>query len=690
MLEDYVPAKASLSTGITISSPVLERNKWSYARPNNSTNELEKDGNIVAPTFDSIYDNWYSNLSGSKVAYINGEISGSRINIYDNYFVASNFNPYLSDTNVYNAGKSIYQQADTNNFIHSDFNVLQNNVSRSLYSTSRQKLEISGSSQVIGSGSYVLLLTASLQDSYLSLDSYVLPRYGGVKLSSVNYNTYTSASLTYVGDNSYGKTAAIDHYVRKIGLFTQIISSSFFPSRNLTSLKYLIDESGSLTELSQTALSNIDSHWVEVQNTFKLGRRSTVALFDNQQYGDQKTTDGVKSIFDSGYSYYPILYYSGSNDPKLYFQYVGRGNGILMGVNNGGYFITGSTNNLYIASAFTGGTGSIYAAFDISDTNFSIGNSYYYNIRRSGSANYTNNFPTYSISQNANMAFSANFGINVSFPTTASSVTYKFDLFYNPTGTTTSSSIGSQTQTFTSTTASLAGTLNFTVTSSLRDYAPGDQVTFQLRQYSVTGSLTSSLASTGDGTVYTGLKNSLNPSGISPFATTGSGQFISGSNSVDTLTFNQSLSSFIDYQYLPATSSVSLHNAYGNVDYTFSPKVGDVILLYYNNNTQYQELNISRVTPGTKYSITVSPNLVSNLALGSYGSNTISKVILLSKVPDETNINLIFDKNDGSTSYGFLIPDNLSPDVLKNIDTITKEVKQKLLSSQAAVTINTV
>jgi hypothetical protein len=686
MLEDNIPARVSLSTGITINSPVLERNKWSYARPNNTTNEAEKDGSIVAPIFDSIYDNWYSNLSGSKVAYINGEISGSRINIYDNYFVASNFNPYLSDINVYNAGKSIYQQADTNNFVHSDFNILQNNVSRSLYSTSRKRLEISGSTGIIGSGSYSLYLSASLQDSYLSLDSYLLPRYNGVKISSATYNNYTSASSTYAGDNSYGKTAVIDHYVRKIGLFTQIISSSFFPNRNLTSLKYLVDESGSLTELSQTSLNSIDSHWIEVQNNFKLGRQSTVALFDNQQYGDQKTTDGVKPIFDSGYSYYPILYYSGSNDPRLYFQYVGKGNGILMAANNGGFFITGSVDNRYTASAFIGGTGSILTTFDTLDPNYSIGNSYYSNIRRSQ----TNSFPTYSISQNANMAFSVNFGINVQFPATASSVTYKFDLFYNPTGTTTSSSIGSQTQTFTSTTASFAGTLNFTVTSSFRDFTPGDQVTFQLRQYSVTGSLTSSLLSTGDGTVYTGLRNTLNASGINPFSTTGSGQFISGSNGVDTLTFNQSLSSFIDYQYLPATSSVSLHNAYGNIDYTFSPKVGDVILLYYNNNTQYQELNINRVTPGTKYSLTVSPNLVSNLASGSYVSNTISKVILLSKIPDETNINLTFDKNDGSTSYGFLIPDNLSPDVLKNIDVITRQVKQKLLSSQAAVTINTV
>ena len=927
MLEDSVPARASLSTGVTINSPVLERNKWSYARPNNTTNEAEKDGNIVAPVLESVYDNWYSYLSGSRTSYLNGEIPGTEIDIYNSYFesnpnpwirglqytssnafspqvsssnpfpiygyktqyfsnltntfksdvtasfvstpssltlnapqltpfvpsgsfningiiiaitgstlptntpaiiyvstgssfdntvnnISASFNfskslaPYSSSIQYINAnnefsnliltsslaissavantyyvisgsttiyfsgavdnpssqsfdvngisfiatssifpntsdkiyvptgstvdgtlsnitvalnfsrslapysssfqqisssvsasgifftinpygvylGSSLPKMPSYDDFIRSDYNILLNNVSRSLFSTSRQKLEISGSSGIIGSGSYPLLLSASLQDSYLSLDSYTLPRHKGVKISSLKYNIYTSSSLEYIGDDSYGKTAVIDHYVKKIGLFTQIISSSFFPLRNQTALKCLIDERVSLTELSQTSLNGIDSHWAEVQNTFKLGRQATVALFDNQQYGDQKTTDGVKPIFDSGYSYYPILYYSGSNDPKLYFQYVGKGNGILMAANNGGFFITGSTSNLYTASAFTGGTGSIFSAFDTLDSNFGIGNSYYSNIR----VGQTNSFPTYSISQNANMAFSTNFGINVQFPTAASSVTYKFDLFYNPTTTTTSSSIGTQTQTFTSSVNSLSGILNFTVTSSFRDFTPGDQITFQLRQYGVSGNLTSSLLSTGDGTVYTGLKNALGFSGINPNATTGSGQFISGSNGVDTLTFNQSLSSFVDYQYLPATSSVSLHNAYGNVDNTFSPKVGDVIFLYYNNNTQYQELNISRVNPGTKYSIGVTPNLVTNLSAGTYAANTVSKVLLLSKVPDETNINLSFDKDDDVTSYGFLIPDNLSPDLLKNIDTITRQVKQKILSSQSGITINTI
>jgi hypothetical protein len=690
MLEDYVPARTSLSTGVTISSPVLERNKWSYAQPK-AINELEKDGSIVAPVLESVYDPYYSKLSGSRVAYFDGAIEGTNMDIYNGYFVPSNFNPYLGDLSLYNSGKSIYQQISSNTFIHSDFNILQNNVSQSLYSFARKTLEISGSSGYIGKGSHLILTTASLQDSYLSLDSYTLPRYEGVKISSATYNKYTSASLNYNGDYSYGKTATIDHYVRKFGLFTQIVSSSFFPSRNLTSLKYLVDESGSLTELSQTPIAAADSHWAELQNTFKLGKSTTVALFDNQQYSNQKTTDGGKNIFDSGYSYYPILYYSGS-DSKLFFQYTGKGTGILSRVNNGGYFIgstpTGSIR--YDIYNLTSGTGSLYSAFDVNDDNFSAGNSYYSNIRRGTAAS----FPTYSVPQDSNMAFSANFGIDVRFPSATGSVTYKFDMFYNPSGSIISSSIGSQTQTFTPNTSTLASTLVFNVTSSFRDFVPSDRITFQLIQFNlITGSLgfgnfTASLARTGDGTVYDGLRNSIATSGINPFASPVSGQFISGSNGVDTLILNQSLSSFNDYLYLSQTSSADLHPSYGNVDNTFSPKVGDTLLIYYNNNTQYQELNISSVSVGTKTSLTVSPNLVTNLAIGSYNSNTVSKLILLSKVADETNINLVFDKEDGQTSYGFLIPENLSPDVLQNIDTITRQVKVKILTDQSGITLN--
>jgi hypothetical protein len=40
---------------------------------------------------------------------------------------------------------------------------------------------------------------------------------------------------------------------------------------------------------------------------------------------------------------------------------------------------------------------------------------------------------------------------------------------------------------------------------------------------------------------------------------------------------------------------------------------------------------------------------------------------------------LSFIKPDGETSLGLIIPNDIHPDVLNNIDIITKEVKQKLI-----------
>jgi len=791
MLEDYVPARTSLSTGVTINSPVLERNKWSYAQPK-ASNEIEKDGSVIAPIFESVYDPFYYDLSGSKISYINGEIPGSEINVYDDYFVASNKNPWLGNlqytssdaffpqvsssypfpvfgykfiyetsaslanifipsvtasftssastqsvdvggilfvvtaSNMTNTSKIIYvptgstttntiqnisvalnysrslapyssslqnisssisssgllytvntygtlpgnakpKMPDYNDFIHSDFNVMLNNVSSSLTSNYRKKLEISGSSQMIGSGSFPLLVTASLQDSYLSLSSYILPRYSGSKTYSATYNIYTD------GDQSYGKSAAIDRYVRKFGLFTQVVSSSFFSSRNLVALKYLVDESGSLTELSQIPTSSADSHWSEVQNTFKLGSVPTVALFDNQQYGDQKKTDGPKSVFDSGYSYYPTLYYS-TGSTKLYFQYVGKGTSILFRSDNNNGFINGGSTNPYTPNG-----GFVYNVFNTIDGTFD-GRIYY-------SLGSNNNFPSYSVSQNITMDFSANFGVNIQFPTAAQSASYTFSIVSG------STTLVSETKSFTSSLGNLSSVLEFNVTSSYANFNPGDKVYFRLQQVTSSNNYTASLLSTGDRTPYTGLKNTISTAttGINPFATSSAAPFISSSNGTDTLYLNESLSSFKDYLFLSQTSSADLHPVYGNIDYTFTPKVGDVLLLYYNNNTQVQELNIvSAIKNSSILELKVSPNLASNLAVSSYTSGTINKLLLLSKLPDETNINLIFDKEDGTTSYGFVIPDNLSPDVLRNIDTITRNVKAKILSTNQGITINTV
>ena len=76
---------------------------------------------------------------------------------------------------------------------------------------------------------------------------------------------------------------------------------------------------------------------------------------------------------------------------------------------------------------------------------------------------------------------------------------------------------------------------------------------------------------------------------------------------------------------------------------------------------------------------------LSAAAKNSLTSSNYGKFLLLSRLPDETNVILNFTKRDGKTSYGFLIPETISSAVLANIDTITKEVKQKLLNDQPII-----
>ena len=309
MLEDFVPERTSLSTGITINSPVLERNKVTYANPTNTITQSNQTARYDIADINSTYGTFYNTLSSSNntMGWFDGELSGSIVDV--NQYFEDNYNPYLGDWSVWNAQHSSTQSINLNSFIHSDWNVLLNNISSSVKSIYRNNIEyVYGTTRSI-------TYPAELQDSYLSLYSYNTSRYDGVKTTSLLYNTYTSASGDYDGDYSFGKAAAIDHYVRKIGIFTQIQSSSFLPNRNAVSLKYFIDEFGNLTELNQ-----LNKNWCDLQRTFILGDIATVAQFDNRKFANQKTTDGDKVIFDSGYTYTPVLYFSTcSLDPVLAF-----------------------------------------------------------------------------------------------------------------------------------------------------------------------------------------------------------------------------------------------------------------------------------------------------------------------------------------------------------------------------------
>jgi hypothetical protein len=167
--------------------------------------------------------------------------------------------------------------------------------------------------------------------------------------------------------------------------------------------------------------------------------------------------------------------------------------------------------------------------------------------------------------------------------------------------------------------------------------------------------------------------------------------YANGINNV--ITFDTALSNFHDQNYIfvpnPLTGSESsLYPIYGDVDYKFTTKPYDIVISYLSDNT-YVESRITSVSKSDSLLQLTLDTPLSNLYRDNLISGSFQRFLVLSRLEDETSAFLTFRKREGSTSYGFTIPQNIAPDVLANIDTITREVKQKLLSDQSSVTINT-
>jgi len=121
---------------------------------------------------------------------------------------------------------------------------------------------------------------------------------------SYTYNTYTTSSSIWPGDDSYGKTAAIDINTFKVAWVKNIPSQSLnFYDKTSISLKYLVDASNNLTELSR---GNFNLQ--EVQRIFQSGDPVVLSISDVKVPSNQTTLDGTKLIWKGGYSYNPLLY----------------------------------------------------------------------------------------------------------------------------------------------------------------------------------------------------------------------------------------------------------------------------------------------------------------------------------------------------------------------------------------------
>jgi hypothetical protein len=388
MVKDFTPARGNTWTGVSIKSPVLERPKVPEAKPVSNV-QIDLNGDVTGAAIIPIYDPYYEYLSGTKEAYYQGNISGSFINTYG-YFEENNINPYLVNNTVgfippgfvsgntdfvLNTDAVFYE----NFFYNSSFNVLFNNVSESLESIYRKKLTPILTIDDLGrvSTTYSIEEPVELQDSNLSLKAYTNSRYDGVKLLGQVNNAWIA------GDIAYGQNPVIRHNTKKLGLFTEVIKSPL-PYKSDVKLKYLVNESGSFTELNQR-----NRNWQEVQNTFKSGDLLNVSLFNSQQYSNQTQTNGNKVIYESGYVYYPVFYSFGSSSlsptTSSVFNIIGNGNTNIIdrffSINpSGGLLIPGGTDPLssYVSSSYLGNKYEVWNMFNLtgSASNFGL----YYNL----------------------------------------------------------------------------------------------------------------------------------------------------------------------------------------------------------------------------------------------------------------------------------------------------------------------
>ena len=139
-----------------------------------------------------------------------------------------------------------------------------------------------------------------------------------------------------------------------------------------------------------------------------------------------------------------------------------------------------------------------------------------------------------------------------------------------------------------------------------------------------------------------------------------------------------------NYQFTPNpvdSTNSTLYPYYGDVRYPFNPAAMDMVVMQMSDNTFFVG-TISRVYKD----ITNQLRLVLSRSLPytviyNINSNTFQRFLLVKRYPNEQNIIVEFRKAPGSTSYGFIIPDTISDQVIASINSIQATVQTQLLST---------
>jgi hypothetical protein len=800
MIKDFVPARSEVSTGIIIKSHVLERNKYERHEPSLITASFTSSGvdmlDIVgSDAMQSQFSSSYTNTVITPYGFVNvpnddglekytGTYSGSQISGHSSEFLQYD----RSFGQTYTSSVSVMVPLD----------YLLNNVSSSVRSTKYLDLDFT-SNQLVpvnynaitksildGPNAQYESYTpfAELQDYNYHKISSINARYAGSKLQAKVYNAFTNKNNNYEGDLSFGSYPAIERTTNKLGFFTQVQTSSFFPGKVNVTLAYLADISGGLFELNQN-----NNNWEDVQNIFVAGGNSTIKQFDNRKYRNQSSTDGIKLIHNSGYNYSPQLYFTTSSDARLYFEYLGGDDNQFRG------YTIGSPN-----SFISGPTGAPTYAVTISDPSIRAGAIYNYLDGESPASNdfaigktSESVYPNYTASIAGQRTFAINLKFNIEFPNPQTfgnqTVQYSWGAYKNnselignlqtaifqsqySTGATNGTIVATTPSgTITLLSGRLSGpftvtgpfnitkdgvtynSINGTITWAIYTYKigngipitgplsqgatgdvysyissttilntspigastgapinisngqisinyttpgvnliPNDKIIFRLTQdFCTTSALTSSLVS-GISNSYLTTQVASTAKGNYPYAISGSTSFITSITenpileNTSVINFNSSLAAFINYLFIPTfetgstTYSNSLYGSYGYVNYPFNPQFGDKIVMQ-DLAGNSQELNVYSASTGSGIlSIVVYPKVLDDWSIDQKKINTF---LLLKQYEDEQNVILTFNKQEGKTSYGFLIPDTINKNVINQINSIQASVQSQILSTQA-------
>ena len=133
--------------------------------------------------------------------------------------------------------------------------------------------------------------------------------------------------------------------------------------------------------------------------------------------------------------------------------------------------------------------------------------------------------------------------------------------------------------------------------------------------------------------------------------------------------------------------SSSLYSKYGDINVAFTPQSYDKLILQ-DKNGIVQNLDIyNTFLSGSNLILQTVPTI---LPAWVTAYTLVKTLLLLRRYNDEQNVIVNFTKPIGQTSYGFILPNDINPLVLSNINTLQAKVQAQLLSTQASTTINTV